>query len=117
MNTLPDSVVQHLSGFLHRSDGKSLACTAKRYRINLDKAFFIFLVWRESVPGQGACCCESPKVWSVCTKLLLLEHYKKDVQVVKISITSNTSTRYYKPTGWVDKHNHYYPDRVWNLYE
>ena len=101
----------------------NLACTAKRYKSNLDKAFFEFLVWRERrykvagvFAGYVTCCCESPKVWSIATKIELLERLKKDVQVVKIKITSNTSTRYYKPRGWVDEHNHYYPDRVWIVY-
>ena len=118
MNTLPDSVVQHLSGFLHRSDGMNLACTAKRFRKNLAEAFFEFTVWRRfSLENKGSSgCCERPKVWSCATKTELLKRLMADPFVVRFSVQRNnfwvasnipmfpasSYTKYYWRLNWVD---------------
>ena len=110
MNTLPNSILQHLSGFLPKSDNKNLSCTAKRFRDKIEQVRFYFVVWRRfgeigNFPSAAgyAWCAEAPTVWSIEAKNELMKRLTADQKVVKIKVHRGGDEKQYRRKGFVDK--------------
>jgi hypothetical protein len=107
MDTIPNSILQHLSGFLPKNDNKNLSCTAKRFRDKIEQVRFSFVVWRVAKRRLGligfAGCCEAPTVWSIEAKNELMKRLTADPKVVKIKVRRGGDEKQYRRKGFVDR--------------